>query len=134
MLVLFQPRGDINLSATESNIYVGAYTDIDITRAEIHSSSFFGLISTIRNHTVGDRIATGTQALANLNNSLVSGANTMLVGAQLSAGHDLNLNVGGDLIVVAAISSQREWFFERKVGRCSPPPSPRNSSSKPPPT
>ncbi len=108
--------GDISLSAVKGDIYAGAYTDINQTRIEIHKSKFFGLISSIKNHTIDERIATGTTALANVDLTLVSGADTTLVGAQLSAGRNLKLDVGGDLVVKAAINSRREELFESKMG------------------
>ncbi len=106
-------QGDINVSAVQGNILAGTYTDIDQTRSEYESSSFFG---STRNYATDNRFVTGTAALAAVDLTLVSGQDTELVGAYLSAGHDLNLNVGGDLRVIGAISSEREDFFESKLG------------------
>ena len=108
--------GDINLSATEGDVLAGVFTDIDRESSEYHKSSFFGFISSSGTSLVDHRDATGTAALADLDLTIVSGGDTELVGAQLSAGRDLNLNVGGDLRVLAAIDSTREEFFESKMG------------------
>ena len=109
-------EGDVNISAVQGDILAGTYTDIDQTRSEYESSSFFGFFGSTRNYATDNRFVTGTAALAAVDLTLVSGADTELVGAYLSAGHDLNLNVGGDLRVLAAISSEREDFFESKLG------------------
>ena len=109
-------RGNINLSATEGNIFAGAFTDINRSESEKSSSSFFGFIGSTTVEFEEYRNATGTAILADLDLELVSGEDTTLVGAQLSAGRDLNLNVGGDLHVLAAIDSERKEFFESKLG------------------
>ncbi len=108
--------GDINLSATQGDVLAGVFTDIDREHSEYRKSSFFGLISSSGTSLVDHRNATGTSALANLDLTIVSGGDTELVGAQLSAGRDLNLDVGGDLRVAAAIDSTREEFFESRMG------------------
>lgn len=108
--------GDINLSATQGDVLAGVFTDIDRENSEYHKSSFFGLISSSGTSLVDHRNATGTSALADLDLTIVSGGDTELVGAQLSAGRDLNLNVGGDLRVLAAIDSTRKEFFESNMG------------------
>lgn len=108
--------GDINISATEGDIYAGTFTDVDRREAVSHKSTFFGLFSSNSSSLVDTRRATGTGALASANLTLISGGNTTLIGARLAAGGDLNLNVGGDLNILAAIDSERKEFFESKVG------------------
>ncbi|MGC3939531.1 hemagglutinin repeat-containing protein [Roseobacter sp. EG26] len=113
---LVSSGGDISISATQGDVLAGTYTDINEQSSFSRSSSFFGLFGSTRNSSTAQRFATGTTALSALDLSLVSGADTELVGAQLSAGNDLNLNVGGDLRVLAAINSERSDFFESKLG------------------
>ena len=108
--------GDINLSATQGEIYAGAFTDVDRTETVSSSSIFFGLFTSDSTNLVDIRRSTGTSALAALDLTLVSGGDTSLIGAQLSAGRDLSLNVGGDLNIEAAIDSAQRDFFESKVG------------------
>ncbi|MDD8023530.1 MAG: hemagglutinin repeat-containing protein [Paracoccaceae bacterium] len=108
--------GDINISATDGNIYAGTFTDVNRREAISRKSTFFGLFSSNSSSLIDTRRATGTGALASANLSLVSGGNTTLIGARLAAGGDLNLNVGGDLNIQAAIDSERKEFFESKVG------------------
>lgn len=108
--------GDINISATQGDIYAGTFTDVNRREAISRKSTFFGLFSSNSSSLVDTRRATGTGALASANLSLVSGGDTTLIGARLAAGGDLNLNVGGDLNILAAIDSERKEFFESKVG------------------
>ncbi|WP_037316942.1 DUF6862 domain-containing protein [Ruegeria halocynthiae] len=108
--------GDINLTATEGNILVGTYTDVfEVTH--IKEKSYLGglLSKSSQLHTV-DHINTGTDALAALDLSIVSGTDTTLVGATLSAGQNLNITTGGDFSVQAAIDSHRSEFFETDMG------------------
>nr|WP_150526565.1 filamentous hemagglutinin N-terminal domain-containing protein [Roseibium sediminis] len=109
-------NGDISLSATEGNIYAGTYTDIFQEEYKKSRSFLFGLISASSQLNTIDRYNTGTAALAALDLSLVSGADTTLVGANLSAGQNLNINTGGDFSVQAAIDSQRQEFFSSDMG------------------
>ena len=109
-------NGDISLSATEGNIYAGTYTDIFQEEVKKSRSFLFGLISASSQLNTIDRYNTGTAALAALDLSLVSGADTTLVGANLSAGQNLNINTGGDFSVQAAIDSQRKEFFSSDMG------------------
>uniref|UniRef100_A0A7C1SXR2 Filamentous hemagglutinin N-terminal domain-containing protein n=1 Tax=Agrobacterium albertimagni TaxID=147266 RepID=A0A7C1SXR2_9HYPH len=108
--------GDINLSAVEGDIYAGTYTDIFRNETKRSRSFLFGLISSSSARTTLDRFNTGTDALAALDLSLVSGADTTLVGANLSAGGKLTIDTGGDFSVKAAIDSQRLEFFSSKMG------------------
>lgn len=108
--------GDINLAATEGNIRVGTYTDV-FEETHIKEKSYLGglLSKSSKLHTV-DHINTGTDALAALDLSIVSGTDTTLVGATLSAGQNLNITTGGDFSVQAAIDSHRSEFFETDMG------------------
>jgi len=108
--------GDINLSAVEGDIYAGTYTDIFRNETKRSRSFLFGLISSSSARTTLDRFNTGTDALAAIDLSLVSGADTTLVGANLSAGGKLTIDTGGDFSVKAAIDSQRSEFFSSKMG------------------
>ena len=108
--------GDINISATQGDIYAGTFTDVNRREAISRRSTFFGLFSSNSSSLIDTRRATGTGALASANLTLISGGNTTLIGARLAAGGDLNLNVGGDLNILAAINSERKEFFESKVG------------------
>lgn len=109
-------NGDINLSAVEGDIYAGIYTDIFQEEKKKSSSLFWGLISSSSQLNTVDQFNTGTDALAALDLSLVSGEDTTLVGATLSAGQNLNINTGGDFSVQAAIDSQRSEFFSSNMG------------------
>ncbi|WP_162932998.1 filamentous hemagglutinin N-terminal domain-containing protein [Roseovarius sp. EL26] len=109
-------EGSVNLSATQGNIYAGTYTDTHDEQYINSSSSWGGLINSSSNTLINYTTQTGTAALAALNLSLQSGGNTTLIGTQLSAGQDLNINVGGDLRIEAAISSIRKEHFESKSG------------------
>jgi filamentous hemagglutinin family protein len=108
--------GDINLTATEGNILVGTYTDV-FEETHVKEKSYLGglLSKSSQLHTV-DHINTGTDALAGLDLSIVSGTDTTLVGATLSAGQNLNITTGGDFSVQAAIDSHRSEFFETDMG------------------
>ncbi|WP_170419199.1 two-partner secretion domain-containing protein [Ruegeria atlantica] len=108
--------GDVNLTATEGNILVGTYTDV-FKETHIKEKSYLGglLSKSSQLHTV-DHINTGTDALAALDLSIVSGTDTTLVGATLSAGQNLNITTGGDFSVQAAIDSHRSEFFETDMG------------------
>lgn len=109
-------NGDVNLSAVEGDIYAGTYTDIFQEEKKKSSSLFWGLISSSSQLNTVDQFNTGTDALAALDLSLVSGEDTTLVGATLSAGQNLNINTGGDFSVQAAIDSQRSEFFSSNMG------------------
>jgi filamentous hemagglutinin len=109
-------NGDINLTATLGDIYAGAYTDEFREEQTNQRSSFWGLISSSSQSTSVDQISTGTEALAALDLSLVSEADTTLVGASLSAGQNLNINAGGDLSVLAAINSHLSELFSTDMG------------------
>ncbi|MCG7521618.1 DUF637 domain-containing protein [Ruegeria sp. Ofav3-42] len=113
---LASASGDINLTATEGNILVGTYTDV-FEETHIKEKSYLGglLSKSSQLHTV-DHINTGTDALAALDLSIVSGSDTTLVGATLSAGQNLNITTGGDFSVRAAIDSHRSEFFETDMG------------------
>ncbi|EEE35028.1 putative filamentous hemagglutinin [Rhodobacteraceae bacterium KLH11] len=108
--------GDINLAATEGNILAGTYTDV-FEKTHVKEKSYLGglLSRSSQLHTV-DHINTGTDALAALDLSIVSGTDTTLVGATLSAGQNLNITTGGDFSVQAAIDSHRSEFFESDLG------------------
>ncbi len=108
--------GDINLTATEGNILVGTYTDV-FEETHVKEKSYLGglLSKSSQLHTV-DHINTGTDAFAALDLSIVSGTDTTLVGATLSAGQNLNITTGGDFSVQAAIDSHRSEFFETDMG------------------
>lgn len=108
--------GDINLTATEGNILVGTYTDVFEETHTKEKSYLGGLLSkSSQLHTV-DHINSGTDALAALDLSIVSGSDTTLVGATLSAGQNLNITTGGNFSVQAAIDSHRSEFFETDMG------------------
>ncbi|WP_245890076.1 hemagglutinin repeat-containing protein [Celeribacter persicus] len=109
-------NGDISLSAVEDDIYAGTYTDVFQEEKKKSSSLFWGLISSSSQKNSVDQFNTGTDALAALDLSLVSGADTTLVGATLSAGQNLNIDTGGDFSVQAAIDSQRSEFFSSNMG------------------
>lgn len=109
-------NGDVNLSAIEGEIYAGTYTDVFQEQKKKSSSFLFGLINSSSQLNTTDKFKTGTAALAALDLSLVSGADTTLVGANLSAGQTLNINAGGNLNVQAAIDSQRSEFFSTNSG------------------
>ena len=113
---LASASGDINLTATEGNILAGTYTDV-FEETHIKEKSYLGglLSKSSQLHTV-DHINTGTDALAALDLSIVSGTDTTLVGATLSAGQNLNITTGGDFSVQAAIDSHRSEFFETDMG------------------
>ncbi|WP_241484147.1 filamentous hemagglutinin N-terminal domain-containing protein, partial [Ruegeria sp. ANG-R] len=108
--------GDITLTAADGDIYAGAYRDV-FEQTHIREKSILGglLSQSSQLHTV-DHISTGTDALAALDLSVVSGADTTLVGATLSAGQTLNITTGGDFSVQAAIDSHRSEFFETDMG------------------
>ena len=108
--------GDINLTAVEGDIYAGTYTDVFEQKTSKSSGMFWGLISSSSQSSSVDQINTGTDALASLDLSLVSGEDTTLVGALLSAGQTLNIETGGDFSVQAAIDSQRSEFFSQNAG------------------
>ena len=108
--------GDINLTAVEGDIYAGTYTDVFEEKTSKSSGMFWGLISSSSQSSSVDQINTGTDALASLDLSLVSGEDTTLVGALLSAGQTLNIETGGDFSVQAAIDSQRSEFFSQNAG------------------
>ena len=109
-------NGDVNLTAVEGDIYAGAYTDIFTEEIKKSKSFLFGLISSSSTLNTQDRFSTGTEALAALDLSLVSGADTKLVGATLASGGNLNINTGGDFSVQAALDSQRSEFFSQNMG------------------
>ncbi|SNR44703.1 colicin E5-related ribonuclease [Puniceibacterium sediminis] len=113
---LISEAGDINMSATEGDILVGAFTDINRDQRRSSRSYLFGLISSSNSSFREYATSTGSALLAGLDLNVVSGGNTELVGAQLSAGRDLNFDVGGDLHVRAAIDSTREESFSSNVG------------------
>ncbi|WP_234705183.1 hemagglutinin repeat-containing protein [Sinorhizobium meliloti] len=108
--------GDIDLSATEGDIYAGAYTDIFQESRTTKKSYFFGLFGSTTNSSAESRFSTGTDALAALDLTLVSGADTTLVGAHLAAGGNLSVDTGGDFKVEAAIDSERKGFFSNNLG------------------
>ncbi|WP_234710613.1 hemagglutinin repeat-containing protein [Sinorhizobium arboris] len=108
--------GDIALSATEGDIYAGAYTDIFQESRTTKKSYFFGLFGSTRSSSTESRFSTGTDALAALDLTLVSGADTTLVGAHLAAGGNLSIDTGGDFSVEAAIDSERKAFFSSNLG------------------
>ncbi|EEE35422.1 putative filamentous hemagglutinin family protein, partial [Rhodobacteraceae bacterium KLH11] len=108
--------GDINLTAIEGNILVGTYTDVF---QESHTSErgyLGGLLNKSSQQYTVDHVNTGTDALAALDLSIVSGADTTLVGARLSAGQNLNITTEGDFSVQAAIDSKRSEYFEIDMG------------------
>lgn len=108
--------GDIDLAANEGNIYAGTYTDV-IEEKHFKERSFLGgLLSRSSQLTTVDRINTGTDALAALDLDIVSGTDTTLVRATLSAGQNLNIKTGGDFSVQAAIDSHRSEFFSTNMG------------------
>jgi len=108
--------GDINLTATEGNILVGTYTDVFQESHTKERGYLGGLLSRSSQVYTVDHINTGTDALAALDLSIVSGADTTLVGATLSADQNLNITTGGDFSVQAAIDSHRSEFFETDMG------------------
>ncbi|WP_286906369.1 filamentous hemagglutinin N-terminal domain-containing protein [Roseovarius sp.] len=108
--------GDINLSAVEGDIYAGSYTDVFQEEKKKSSSLFWGLLGSSSQRSTIDEINTGTEALATLDLALVSGADTTLVGATLSAGRNLTIDTGGDFSVQAAIDSQRSDYFSSNMG------------------
>ncbi|MCB5205590.1 hemagglutinin repeat-containing protein, partial [Neorhizobium sp. T786] len=105
-----------DLTAIEGDIYAGAYTDIFASYTKTRKSYLGGLIGSTKISNTVDKYATGTQALAALDLTLVSGNDTTLIGAQLAAGGDLSIDTGGDFSVQAAISSQLSEYFEQKLG------------------
>lgn len=109
-------NGDINLTAIEGDIYAGSYTDVFKEEHKKSRSFLGGLISKSSQLNTINQYNTGTSALAHADLSLVSGADTTLVGATLSAGQNLNINTGGDFSVQAAIDSERSEFFETNMG------------------
>jgi filamentous hemagglutinin len=109
-------NGDINLTAVEGDIYAGAYTDIFQEEIRKSKSALFGLIRSSSTSNAIDQFNTGTDALAALDLSLVSGADTTLAGATLASGGNLNITTGGDFSVEAAIDSQRSEFFSQNMG------------------
>ena len=109
-------QGDVNLSAIEGDIYAGVYTDIFRSYSKTSKSILGGLLDSTRIANSVDRINTGTAALAALDLSFVSGDDTTLIGAQLSAGRQLSIKTGGDFSVQAAIDSQRRDFFSHETG------------------
>ncbi|WP_316015337.1 filamentous hemagglutinin N-terminal domain-containing protein [Roseobacter sp. HKCCA0434] len=113
---LISEGGDINLSATEGNILVGAFTDVHQDQRRKSRSYLGGLISSSSSSFRDIATSTGSSLLAELDLNILSGGNTELVGAQLSAGHNLNFDVGGDLHVRAAIGSVREESFSSNTG------------------
>nr|WP_244580138.1 hemagglutinin repeat-containing protein [Cohaesibacter gelatinilyticus] len=92
------------------------YTDIFRSYSKTSKSILGGLLGSTRIANSVDRINTGTAALAALDLSLVSGNDTTLIGAQLSAGRQLSIKTGGDFSVQAAIDSQRRDFFSHETG------------------
>ncbi|WP_434290574.1 filamentous hemagglutinin N-terminal domain-containing protein [Celeribacter sp. SCSIO 80788] len=113
---LISEAGDINLSATQGDILVGAFTDVHRDQRRSSRSYLFGLLSSSSSNFREYATNTGSSLLAGLDLNVVSGGNTELVGAQLAAGNNLNFNVGGDLHVRAAIDSAREESFSSNVG------------------
>ncbi|KZL25876.1 hypothetical protein PsWM33_01607 [Pseudovibrio sp. WM33] len=109
-------EGDVNLTAADGNIYAGAYTDVHSKYNKTSSSILGGLFGSTKIINSVDKISRGTEALAALDLSLLSGEDTTLVGAFLSAGNNVNINTGGDFDVQAAINSQRREFFEHEMG------------------
>ncbi|MDD7912018.1 filamentous hemagglutinin N-terminal domain-containing protein [Pseudovibrio exalbescens] len=113
---LASAQGDINLNAAEGDIFAGAYTDVHETYSKTSKSMFGGLFGSTKIISSVDKVSRGTEALASVDLTLVSGADTTLVGAQLSAGQDLNINTGGDLDIQAAINSHRKEVFSHETG------------------
>jgi filamentous hemagglutinin len=109
-------NGDINLSAVAGEIYAGVYTDIFKQEHQQSSSFLFGLVNASSTRNTINQLNTGTDALAALDLSIVSGADTTLVGAKLAAGKSLNINTVGDFSVQAAIDSQRSELFSQDMG------------------
>ncbi|SDR45004.1 filamentous hemagglutinin N-terminal domain-containing protein [Pseudovibrio sp. Tun.PSC04-5.I4] len=109
-------EGDVNLTAAEGNIYAGAYTDVHSQYSKTSKSILGGLFGSTKIINSVDKISRGTEALAALDLSLLSGEDTTLVGAFLSAGNNVNINTGGDFDVKAAINSHRKEFFEHEMG------------------
>ncbi|KAB2721490.1 DUF637 domain-containing protein [Brucella intermedia] len=75
-----------------------------------------GLLGSTNISNTTTEISTGTEALAGLDLSLISGGDTTLIGSQLSAGGNLNIVTGGDLNVLAAIDSERKESFSQDLG------------------
>ncbi len=112
----FNSQGDINLSAVLGDIFAGTYTDVHENSRAVVKKSFGGLFGGTSSSSVVDKINTGTNALAALDLSLVSGGDLTLVGANLSAGGGLNINVGGDFNILGAIDTHKEDHFESNNG------------------
>ncbi|WP_208860670.1 hemagglutinin repeat-containing protein [Pseudovibrio ascidiaceicola] len=108
--------GDVNLTAADGHIYAGAYTDVQSKYSKTSKSILGGLFGSTKIINSVDKISRGTEALAALDLSLLSGEDTTLIGAFLSAGNNLNINTGGNFDVKAAINSQRREFFEHEMG------------------
>ncbi|KAB2715665.1 hypothetical protein F9L02_23660, partial [Brucella intermedia] len=104
-------EGDINLLALTGDIYAGTYTDIHAESHKEEKSYLGGLLGSTNISNTTTEISTGTEALAGLDLSLISGGDTTLIGSQLSAGGNLNIVTGGDLNVLAAIDSERKESF-----------------------
>ncbi|WP_224825200.1 DUF637 domain-containing protein [Cognatishimia sp. MH4019] len=100
--------GDVSLSATQGDILVGTYTDIRQRSKTVTRSMLGGLLGGTDHRSKTEQISTGTDALAALDLSIVSGDDTTLIGAQLKAGQQLTIRTGGDLSVQGAVSSTRE--------------------------
>ena len=111
----FSANGDISLQASR-NVLAGTYTDTFISQYSKEKSSFFGLINSSSQTYSNNQYATGTNALAALDLSVVSGNDMALVGATLSAGQNLTIQSGGDLDITAAISSEVYQHFSHDVG------------------
>lgn len=108
--------GNIDLAAIEGDVKAGAYTDIFESRSYSKRSILGGLFSSTSSNNTASRINTGTAALSALDLSLVSGEDTSLIGATLSAGKRLSVKTGGDLSIEAAIDSQRRELFSQNIG------------------
>ncbi len=108
--------GDVALTATQGDVLVGSYTDTRQRSKTVKKSILGGLLGGTDHKTRIDQIGSGTDALAALDLSVVSGANTTLIGAQLEAGQRLSIRTGGDLSVQGALSSTRKDRYSNNSG------------------
>ncbi|MEL6597515.1 MAG: hemagglutinin repeat-containing protein [Pseudomonadota bacterium] len=108
--------GDVALTATQGDVLVSSYTDTRQRSKTVKKSILGGLLGGTDHKTRIDQIGSGTDALAALDLSVVSGGNTTLIGAQLEAGQRLRIRTGGDLSVQGALSSTRKDRYSNNSG------------------
>ncbi|SMX31818.1 two-partner secretion domain-containing protein [Octadecabacter ascidiaceicola] len=108
--------GDALLNSTNGDILLGTYTDVDSESYSYSSSLLGGLLSSAAQTSSVEQISSGTDTLAGVDLTVVSGADTVLTGGGLTAGGRLSIQTGGDFTVEAAVLSNSFQSFSSEMG------------------